>query len=118
MENAGYRKLNAYLRAHELTKAIYKITRKFPKEEAFGLVSQMRRSAVSVPANIVEGYGRRTSGDKLQFYYIARGSLNELEYYLELSKDLDYLSHADYASLCILRDDAGKLLNGFIRSIR
>ena len=96
MENAGYRKLNVYIKAHELTKAIYKVTKKFPEDELFGLISQMRRCAVSVPANITEGYGRRTLADKLQFYYIARGSLNELEYYLDLSKDLGYLSAADY----------------------
>jgi len=66
----GYKKLNVYKKADELVLLVYKITKKFPKEELFGLISQMRRRAVSVVVNIVEGYGRRTTKDKIQFYYI------------------------------------------------
>lgn len=118
MENVGYKKLNVYIKANELTLLVYRITKKFPREELFGLISQIRRGAVSIPANIVEGYGRRTAADKLQFYYIARGSLNELEYYIDLSSDLGYLTEADCASLQSLRNDVGRLLNGFIKSIK
>jgi four helix bundle protein len=114
---AGYKNLNAYQKANELTLLIYKLTRKFPKEELFCLVSQMRRCAVSVPANIVEGYGRRTNKDKQQFYHIARGSLNELEYYIDLSRQLGYFESADYEQAVSLRQDAGKLLTGLIKSL-
>jgi four helix bundle protein len=114
----GHKSLTVYQKAHELVSSIYKATKHFPKEELFGLTSQMRRCSVSVPANISEGYGRRTMNDKLQFYYIARGSLNELEYYLDLSADLGYLPKVEYQKMTGLREEVGKLLNGFIRSIR
>ena len=114
---AGYKNLNTYIKANELVLLIYEITKKFPKEELFGLTSQIRRCAVSVPANIVEGYGRRTNKDKLQFYYIARGSLNELEYYLDLSNQLSYMSKNDYDKAVNIRNDAGKLLAGLIKSL-
>ncbi|MDP3729353.1 MAG: four helix bundle protein [bacterium] len=115
---AGYKKLNVYLQAHELVIMVYQLTKKFPRDELFGLVSQMRRCAVSVPANIVEGYGRRTNKDKVHFYYISRGSLNELEYYIDLSFNLGYLDKEAYNNLFSLRDDCGRLLNGFIKSIK
>lgn len=113
-EFTGYQKLTTFQKAHELSVAVYKITRKFPREEIFGLTSQMRRSAVSVPANIAEGYGRNGKKDKLQFYYIARGSLNELEYYLELAFELKYCPEEEYELLGKLRRETGKLLTGFI----
>lgn len=115
---AGYKKLNVYKKANELTLLIYKFTKNFPKDELFGLVSQMRRAAVSVPANIVEGYGRKTIKDKVHFYYICRGSLNELEYYIDLCLSLKYLNNDEYTSLLIARNDVGKLLNGFIKSLQ
>lgn len=78
----------------------------------------MRRAAVSVVANIVEGYGRRTMNEKIHFYYIARGSLNEIEYYIDLTLNLEYISEAEHKNLCGLRGDVGKLLNGLIKSIQ
>lgn len=115
---AGYRKLHVYQKAFGLTIWVYQVTKKFPREELFGLVSQMRRSAVSVGANIVEGYGRRTAKDKVQFYYMARGSLTELEYYLDLAFELRYLSKQEYEVGQRLRAEVGRLLGGFIKSIR
>jgi len=111
----GYKNLNAYQRANELALFVYKATKKFPKDELFGLTSQMRRCAVSVAANIVEGHGRRTNKDKLQFYYIARGSLNELEYYIELAQQLNYITQAECGVLVKTRGDVGKLLAGLIK---
>ncbi|MBI4085678.1 MAG: four helix bundle protein [Candidatus Liptonbacteria bacterium] len=113
--NQGYKKLNVYQKANGLVLVVYKTTSTFPKEELFGLISQMRRCAVSVPANIVEGYGRRTKKDKLQFLYIARGSLNELEYYIELVLQLGYIAKSEYEELTVLRSEVGRLLFGFIR---
>ena len=86
-----YRKLAVWKRAHELTLAIYACTGGFPRDEAFGLTSQLRRSAASIPANIVEGCGRDTNAEFARFLYIALGSANELEYHLLLARDLDYL---------------------------
>ncbi len=109
-----YKKLNVFQKAHDLAVAVYKATRKFPKDEIFGLTSQMRRCAVSIPSNIVEGYGRNGVKDKLQFYYIARGSLNELEYQLQLAYELGYFSEAEYKLLSDVHQETGKLLHGFI----
>lgn len=110
----GYKRLNAYIQADELVLEIYEATRRFPKEELFGLTSQMRRCAVSVPANIVEGYGRKTEKDKIHFYYIARGSLNELEYYIDLAHKLEYLGKEGFEKLKNKRDVVGRLLFGLI----
>ena len=110
----GYKNLNVYQKADELVLIIYKMTKSFPKNELFGLVSQMRRAAISVPANIVEGYGRNTNKDKVHFYYMSRGSLNELEYYLDLSFKLGYIVKTEYEKVISLRADVGRLLNGFM----
>ncbi len=83
--------MNVWKAAHQVTVKIYRVTRKFPDEERYGLTSQMRRAAVSIPANIAEGYGRRKAQDKARFYNISRGSAEELKYHLILAKDLGYL---------------------------
>ena len=114
--NLGYRKLNVFQKADKLVVLIYLTTKNFPREELFGLISQMRRCAVSVPANIVEGYGKKTIKEQLQYCYNARGSLTELEYYIDLSFKLNYIGQNGYKQLKDLRDDVGRLLNGFINS--
>ena len=117
MEFSSFRSLDLYKKADLLVLCIYRVTKKFPRDEIFGLTSQMRRASVSVVANIVEGYGRRTANDKSQFYYIARGSLHEVEYYIDLALRLDYLDKEAHSELKTLRDDVGKLLKGFIYSL-
>lgn len=87
--------LGVWQKAHQLVLAVYRLTRTYPDAERFGLVSQMRRSAVSVPANIAEGFKKRGTADKLRYYNIAQGSLEELRYYLILSRDLCYLKPED-----------------------
>ena len=77
-------------KSHQLVLEVYKMTKKFPSEEKFGITSQMRRSAYSIPANIAEGFKRPGAKDKIRFYNIAQGSLSELSYFLILSKDLKY----------------------------
>jgi four helix bundle protein len=84
--------LAVWRKAHALVLLVYRVTSGFPDTERYGLVSQMRRAAVSVPANIAEGFRKRSSPDKLKFYNIAQGSLEELRYYVILTRDLDYLS--------------------------
>ena len=115
-DQVGYKKLIVWQKAHLLVKSIYKITGIFPKDELFGLTSQMRRSAVSVPANIVEGYSRKSVKEKLNFYNIARASLSELEYYIDLSFELNYVPEEQYKQLLVTRGEVGRLLNGFIKS--
>ena len=96
MEKAkNYTDLLVWQKSHVLVLDIYRITKQFPKEEVFSLTSQFRRAAVSVPANIAEGFARNGVKDKLRFYNIAAGSLNEVGYYLLLSKDLDYFDTSD-----------------------
>ena len=118
MQEKGYKKLNVYQEAHKLVRSIYKATDSFPRSEIFGLTSQMRRAAVSVPANILEGYGREASREFRRFLLIAQGSLVELEYYIELALDLGYLSGAQYASIEEQRKTTGALLGGLIRSVK
>ncbi|GAB4007945.1 four helix bundle protein [Spirosoma migulaei] len=86
-----FRELIVWQKAHQLVLAVYNLTKNFPKEELFGLTSQLRRSAVSVPANIAEGYRKRTIPDKSKFLNIAQGSLDETHYYLILAQDLGYV---------------------------
>lgn len=114
----GYRNLIVWQEADKLAFDVYKITKEFPREEMFGLISQMRRAAVSVPANIVEGYSRSSKKEKLQFYNIAKGSLTELEYYLDFSFKLDYMNREEHNKLTELRNKVGRLLGGFIKSTK
>src|SRR3990167_10939945 len=84
--------LNAWKESHGLVLFLYKVTKKFPKEEMFGLTSQMQRAAVSVTSNIAEGFGRQTYKEKVQFYYMAQGSLVELKNFIFIVRDVGYLS--------------------------
>jgi four helix bundle protein len=113
-----HRKLIAFQKAHELTLAIYQQTREFPKEELFGLTSQMRRAAVSVASNIVEGCARPKQNDFLRFLDIAYGSCREVEYQISLANDLGYIHDQGYRHLHSLAEESGKTLFGLIHSIR
>ncbi|HHT23487.1 MAG TPA: four helix bundle protein [Bacteroidales bacterium] len=88
----NFEDLDVWRNAHHFVLAVYKLTKHFPKEELFGLTSQFRRAAVSIPANIVEGYKKRGVKDKLRFYNISESSGEECRYYLILSRDLEYIS--------------------------
>lgn len=109
--------LEAWKMAHELTLAIYRLSQSFPKEEMYGVTSQIRRSAVSVSANIAEGFSRYHFNDKIKFYYNARGSAAETQSLLCLAKDLKYLNNKDFAVLFQSAKNVGMLINGLIRSI-
>lgn len=102
MEKNRFEKLKVWQKAHELVVNIYKITKKFPREEKFRLVDQLCRSASSVPANIVEGNARRHKKEYLQFLNTALSSLEETKYHLLLAKDLEYLSVLEYNELISL----------------
>lgn len=111
-----FQDLEVWQRAHKLVLAIYKVTQTFPGEEKFGLVSQMRRAGVSIAANIAEGFKKRSAKDKSNFYNIAQGSLEELRYYLVLSKDLAYL-HSNEELMGEV-DAVGRMLHGLINSVK
>jgi four helix bundle protein len=102
--------LHVWQKAHVLTLAIYKATQCFPKEERFGLTSQIRRSSASVGANLAEGCGRRSDGEMARFVHIAMGSGAELSYHLRLARDLDFLSNA-------LSEQLRSDLNGVMRML-
>lgn len=113
----SFRDLLVWKQSMELAKACYLLTRGFPKEEAYGLTSQIRRASTSVPANIAEGTGRGSRKDYAQFLKIARGSLRELETHLLLSVDVGVTSAAPLASLFDQIESVGILLGKLIRSL-
>lgn len=110
-------KLKVWEKAHEFALAIYKSTRVFPKTENLALTNQMRRAAVSVPANIVEGQSRNTTREYLSFLCNARGSHAEVGYYLLLAKDLEYLSSTEYEVHSEAHREIGRMLKGLIKSL-
>ena len=93
-----FKELRVWQKAHALTLEIYQATRSFPRDEIYGLISQIRRASVSVGANIAEGCGRRSDGELTRFLQIARGSASELEYHLLLARDLKLLANDTYQS--------------------
>ena len=111
-------KLRAFELADEVAVLVYRVTAGFPREELYGLTSQMRRAAVSVPSNIVEGCARDSQADYLRFLYIAFGSLRELHYQLSLSKRLGFLRNQDLSLLEAKIVETEKVLNGLIRALR
>jgi four helix bundle protein len=113
----GFRKLIVWQKAHQWVLLIYKLTEEFPKHEMFGLVSQMRRAAVSVTANMAEGYGAGGKGQFGRYLDIAQGSLAEVEYYLILALDLKYLTQPAYEQVESLRAETGYLLYRLIESL-
>ncbi len=113
----GYKKLKTFQEAHKLVLQVYKLTQKFPQDEVFGIKSQIRRASVSISANIIEGQARLSKKEFRNFLYIANGSLAETEYYLELARDLGYISSAEYGIAEKQRFLVGSLLGGLIRSI-
>jgi four helix bundle protein len=112
-----FRELLVWKKSFSFTKSVYILTKEFPKEELFGLTSQLRRAAVSVVGNIAEGKGKNGDKDFLKFLYISRGSLNECETYLELAFSLGYIDQADYDSISRERGEVGFLLHKLIQSI-
>lgn len=114
---ARHNDLIVFQRADELAFQIYKMTETFPKSEQFGLTSQIRRAALSIPTNIVEGYARRSKKELTQFINIALGSLAETEYLLNFSIRLGYLNPKDN-QIDKLIEEVGKLLWGFYRTVR
>lgn len=112
-----YTKIDAWRLADELTVRIYEMTKAFPREEVYGLTSQIRRAAYSVPANIVEGSSRESKRGYLHFLHIARGSLSESQYFIHLAHRLGYLNDIDKARLHEISREAFACLHGLIKAV-
>jgi four helix bundle protein len=112
-----FEELTVWKMSHEFTLLMYKFTEPFPKSEIFGLTSQFRRAAVSISANIAEGYKKKSTADKLRYYNISQGSLEECRYYIILSFDLGYLTNETNILLKDKIEETSKLLNAYYRAI-
>jgi four helix bundle protein len=112
----NYKELLVWKKAHEMTLDIYAATRSFPKEELYGLTSQLRRSAASIGANIAEGSGRRSSNEICRFLQIARGSASETEYHILLARDLKLIQEEDFRRLSRQSDEVQRMLTALIQS--
>lgn len=116
MDNLGYKKLIAWQIADKLAWEIYKLTDKFPKDEIYGLTSQIRRSALSVPLNIVEGYSRNSKNEFRQFLKISLGSLAETAYLIEFTLKRKYFTLNDYEKLKPIKEECGRILWKLMKS--
>lgn len=114
MATKSYKELIVWQKAHSFVLNVYSCTENFPKSEMYGLTSQFRRAAVSVAANIAEGYVKKTTADKMRFFNISQGSLEECTYYIVLSKDLSFISETNACELESLSNDVKKLLQAYI----
>lgn len=112
-----FQNIVAWQKAHEFVLLVYKETKSFPDYEKFGLCSQFQRAAVSIPANIAEGYKKLSRPDKLRFYNIAQGSLEECRYYIILSKDLGYINESCYNTLATTIEECSKTLNAYCKGV-
>lgn len=113
-----FRNLQVWQKAHELTLAVYRMTQRFPRDEAYGLTSQMRRSAASVPANIAEGTCRGGDTDFGRFVQIAFGSASELDYFVLLSRDLGYLTEDEHTFFHDSIQELRRMLNALLQKLR
>ncbi|WP_303649286.1 four helix bundle protein [Chryseobacterium edaphi] len=114
----SFKYLIVWQKSHELVLCIYKVTSQFPKEETYALTSQIRRAAVSVPANIAEGFKKKTLANKLNFLSHSDGSLEEVKYYLILAKDLSYISLEKYLELELCCEEVSKLISGYAKNMK
>ena len=113
----NYKELNVWQKSYKLCLHIYKVTKRFPKDEMYGLTSQIRRSAVSIPSNIAEGYGRKTTLEYVRFLYIAYGSVCELETQTMISGDLGYVKKERLGELRGEIGDVERMLKALIKSL-
>ena len=116
-EKKGYKKLKVWEKAHQLAIEIYRISKTFPKEEMYGLTSQIRRAAFSVPLNIVEGHASTSKKEFLSFLNIANRSLVETEYLLEIIQELNFMDEIVYQKLEKQRNEVGVMLNAFTKAV-
>jgi four helix bundle protein len=113
-----FKELKVWHKAHELTLALYSASKSFPREEIYGLTSQLRRAAVSIGANIAEGCGRRSDGEFIRFLQIARGSASELEYHLLLARDLKFMVQREHQNLESKLSEVQRMLSSLVSAIQ
>ena len=113
-----FKELKVWSKAHELTVLIYSLTRSFPRDEMYGMTSQVRRSAASVGANIAEGCGRHSDGEMVRFLQIARGSASETEYHLLLARDLGFLHEADFRKAQQRVAEVQRMLTSLVQKVQ
>ena len=113
-----FKQLVVWQKSHEFTIAVYKVTASFPISEQYALVSQLRRAAASIGANVSEGCGKRTQKDFASFLYNSLGSVKECENHLLLSKDLGYVKEKEFAELTLQTEQIGKMLNALIKVLK
>lgn len=113
----NYRDLQVWGKAHELTLDLYRVSRDFPREEIYGVTSQLRRAAASIGANLAEGCGRRASGELARFVRIAMGSASELDYHLLLCRDLGFMKDGDFKRSAIHLTEVRKMLTSFLSKV-
>jgi four helix bundle protein len=122
MNNAGkiksFTDLDAWKEGHKLTIEIYNVTKKFPKEEQFGLTNQIRRAVVSITSNIAEGFSRNSYKEKVQFYSVALGSLTEVQNQLLISRDIGYIANEEFKKLAEQSVKVSKIINGLIKKTK
>ena len=114
----GFKELKVWQKAHSMTMTVYEATRTFPREELYGLTSQLRRSAASIGENIAEGCGRRSDGEMARFLQIARGSASEIEYHVLLARDLHYLAEEEFCELSRQADELQRMLTALIQRFK
>lgn len=114
----SFKDLVVWQKSHQFVLGIYSVTAGFPKEEIYALTSQIRRAAVSIPANIAEGFRKKTLPNKINFISHSEGSLEEVKYYLILAKDLNYISSIDFEKLTLDAEEVSKLISGYSKSIK
>ncbi|MFA7253754.1 MAG: four helix bundle protein [Patescibacteria group bacterium] len=117
MKILNFTDLLVWKEGHSLVLAIYEATKSFPREEMFGLTSQIRRAVISITSNIAEGFGRKSKKEKVNFYNISSGSLTEVQNQLMIAKDLGYISCSQFDLMLNKSVGVYKMLNGLIRSI-
>ena len=120
MENKikSFTDLNAWKEGHKLVIIIYKQTKEFPKEELFSLTNQIQRASVSITSNIAEGFSRRSEKEKIQFYYIALGSLTEVQNQLLIARDIGYIKNETFKQIADQTVIVSKLCNGLIKKFK
>ena len=114
----NYKELKVWTKAHQLTLRVYQVSKNYPKDELYSLTNQLRRASSSIPANIAEGCGKNSRNDLANFLNIALGSANETEYFLLLSKDLEYLAESEYVKLNESINEIKAMLISLINKVR
>ena len=114
----SFRQLRVWQKAHELTLEVYRVTARFPREETFALTSQIKRAAASIGANIAEGCGRGSDADFSRFLLMAMGSASELENHLQLARDLNFLSEADFERLNGATTEIKRMLASLLKTVK